>query len=160
MNFPSILLWGFIATLVLTTITSASQSLGLSRMSIPFVLGTMYTPDRDRAMFVGFVLHVIGGWLFAFLYGFAFESLGRAEWWLGATGGLVHGLFVLVVGFSILPGLHPRMASERQGPTPTRELEPPGFIGLHYGRGTPVVTLFAHIVYGAIIGGFYRLSSA
>lgn len=136
---------------------AASQSLGFSRMSIPFILGTAFTANRDRAMFVGFLVHVIIGCLFAFLYGFGFESLGRAHWWLGATGGLLHGLFVLVAGLSILPGLHPRMASERQGPTPTRELQPPGFMGLHYGRGTPLVSIIAHLVYGAILGGFYHL---
>jgi len=34
---------------------------------------------------------------------------------------------------------------------------PPGFLALDYGRGTPVVTVVAHIVYGGIIGGLYHL---
>jgi hypothetical protein len=58
----------------------------------------------------------------------------------------------------VLPGFHPRMATEQRGPEPTRELEPPGFLALNYGRGTPLLTLLAHLVYGAIIGAFYRLA--
>ena len=33
-------------------------------------------------------------------------------------------------------------------------LEPAGFLLLNYGRRTPLVTLAAHVVYGAIVGGF------
>ena len=49
------------------------------------------------------------------------------------------------------------MASEQHGPTPTRQLEPPGFLALNYGRRTPISVLVAHLVYGAILGAFYRL---
>jgi hypothetical protein len=157
MNLTSILLWGFVATIVLTTVMAAGQGLGLSRMSIPFMLGTMVTPNRDRAMLAGFMMHVVNGWLFALVYGAAFESIGRATWWLGAGAGLIHGTFVLVVGMRMLPGMHPRMASERHGPTPTRALQPPGFLALHYGRQTPTIALLAHVVYGSILGLGYRL---
>ena len=58
----------------------------------------------------------------------------------------------------LLPGLHPRMVSEYYGPTPNRRLKPPGFMALNYGRQTPVVTIAAHLMYGAIIGGFYELA--
>jgi hypothetical protein len=30
-----------------------------------------------------------------------------------------------------LPAMHPRMASEQDGPTPTKQLEPPGFMALN-----------------------------
>jgi hypothetical protein len=152
-----IALWGFVGTVVLTGLMSASQAFGLSRMSIPFMLGTMVTPDRDRAKLVGFGLHLANGWGFALVYAAAFRSWHRATWWLGAGIGLVHALFVLVAALPMLPGLHPRMASEQQGPTPTRQLEPPGFLALHYGRRTPLVVILAHLAYGAILGAFYRL---
>jgi hypothetical protein len=58
----------------------------------------------------------------------------------------------------LLPGLHPRMASEHRGPEPTRLLEPPGFLALHYGRRTPVVAVLAHVLYGIILGAFYRIA--
>jgi hypothetical protein len=49
------------------------------------------------------------------------------------------------------------MASETRGPTVVRMLEPPGFLGQHYGVRTPISVLLAHVVFGAILGGFYRL---
>ncbi len=155
MNWPSVLLWGFFATIVLTTLLSASQGLGLSRMSIPFLLGTIVTPDRKRANLLGFALHLANGWLFALLYALAFEAWGSATWWLGATLGLVHGFATLAILMPLLPSLHPRMAAEDHGPAPTPQLEPPGFLALHYGRGTPLATLLAHAVYGGILGGLY-----
>ena len=77
---------------------------------------------------------------------------------MGAIFGLMHALFVLTALMPVLPGVHPRMVSEFAGPEPVRLLEPPGFLVLNYGYTTPVVTIAAHIFYGAIIGGFYQVS--
>lgn len=158
MNVPSVLLWGFVATLVLTGMLSGAQGLGLSRMNITYMLGTLFTADHDRAVVFGFLIHVVNGWLFASLYALGFESLDLATWWLGGLGGLVHALIVLVSLMPLLPGMHPRMASQRHGPTPTKLLQPPGFLALHYGRQTPIVSVVAHVTYGAILGGFYALA--
>jgi hypothetical protein len=38
-------------------------------------------------------------------------------------------------------------------------LEPPGFLLLNYGVRTPLVTLLAHLAYGALVGGFAALAS-
>jgi hypothetical protein len=157
-NIPGILLAGFAATIVLTTTMAAGQGLGFTRMSMPFLVGTIFTPARDRAMVVGFLVHAFNGILFALLYALMFQALRNATWWLGAMMGLVHGLFVLTVGMALLPGLHPHMVSEYFGPTPNRLLQPPGFLALHYGRRTPIVTMIAHLLYGAIVGAFYRLA--
>jgi hypothetical protein len=58
----------------------------------------------------------------------------------------------------LLPAFHPRMVSEYYGPTPNRRLQPSAFLALNYGKQTPVVTIVAHVLYGAIIGGFYELA--
>src|SRR5581483_11955741 len=78
----------------------------------------------------------------------------------GAAIGLVHSLFVLAAALPVLPALHPRMASEQSGPTPTRQLEPPGFLALNYGYRTPLSVVLAHLLYGAILGLFCRLAVA
>ncbi len=159
MNIPSILLWGFVATVVLTGFMTASQGLGFSRMSMPFLLGTILTPDRDRANILGFLVHLVNGWIFSAIYAAAFESWNRATWWLGGGIGLIHALFLLMAVMPVLPGMHPRMASEERGPTETQQLQPPGFMALHYGRRTPAVTIAAHVVFGIILGAFYHLTS-
>jgi uncharacterized membrane protein YagU involved in acid resistance len=157
MNLAQALLWGFAATVVLTTLLSTSRALGFTRIDIPFMLGTLVTDNRDRAKWIGFLFHLFNGWVFALIYVAAFHSVGRASLWFGALIGLVHSLFVLTVGMATLPSVHPRMASEQEGPTPTRLLEPPGFLALNYGRQTPLASIFAHLIYGGILGFFYRM---
>lgn len=155
MNLPSILVWGFAATIVLTAMTIAAQSLGLTRIDLPFIIGTMVTPNRDRAKVIGTLFHVVNGWIFAIVYALFFEQLHAATWWLGAAIGIVQGVFVVVALLPILPGMHPRMVSDFRGPEPTRLLEPPGFLAINYGRMTPLVLILAHAVYGLILGAFY-----
>src|SRR5262249_19045151 len=82
MRFGEWALWGFAATVVLTTMMSLSQGLGITRMSVPYLLGSMFSADRDRAKLIGFCIHLINGWLFALVYLFVFHSLHRATWWL------------------------------------------------------------------------------
>jgi hypothetical protein len=146
---------GLLSTIVMTTLMSASQGLGLSRMSLPFLLGSVFTPDRNRANVAGFFLHFVNGWIFSLLYALAFAAVGQTSWWLGGIFGLVQGLFVLAALMPLLPSLHPRMATEDYGPTPTRQLEPPGFLALNYGRRTPLITLGAHLAYGVLMGALY-----
>ena len=157
MNKRSVVQWGFVGTVVLTSLMAGSQGLGFTRINLPFMLGTMFTPNRDRAKLVGFGVHIVNGWLFAAIYAAAFESWRRATWWIGAAIGVVHATFVLVAAMPILPSIHPRMASEQRGPTPTKQLEPPGFLALNYGRRTPISVIIAHVVYGGILGACYRL---
>lgn len=160
MNVGSWLLWGFVATVVLTTVMAASQGMRLTRMNIPYMLGTMFTPDRDRAKLLGFVVHLANGWAFSLLYVAAFQAWRLATWWLGAAIGLVHAAFVLSAGMRIVPGLHPRMATEQQGPTVASQLEPPGFLALNYGVQTPLSVIVAHVLFGAILGAFYSAGVA
>jgi uncharacterized membrane protein YagU involved in acid resistance len=157
MNWNSWLLWSPVATLALTSVMAGSQGLHLTRMNLPYMLGSIFTPNRERAKLIGFVFHLMNGWIFSLAYVAAFQSWGRATWWAGAAIGLVQAIFVLTVVVDLLPSLHPRMASEQTGPTVTRQLEPPGFLALNYGYQTPISVLVAHLIYGAILGGFYRM---
>jgi hypothetical protein len=49
------------------------------------------------------------------------------------------------------------MASEQQGPTVVRQLEPPGILALNYGYQTPLAVLLAHVAFGMVLGAFYRM---
>lgn len=156
-DWIGLFVWGLVATATLTILLRGSQALRLTRLDIPFMLGTVLTPDRDRAKLFGFFWHLVNGWVFSLGYALAFAQLGEATPLAGGLLGLLHGLFVLTIVFAVLPGLHPRMASDFAGPTPTRDLEPPGFLALNYGLRTPIATLLGHLVYGAILGAFYQV---
>jgi hypothetical protein len=150
----SALAWGisgFGATVILTLMLVAAQGLGLTRMSLPYLLGTMFTPDRDRARLVGVVVHLLNGWIFSLVYFAAFAVAGAATLLLGALIGLVHGLFVAAVGLPALPAFHPRVARPHAGPTTERRLEPPGFMACNYGWSTAAVIVAAHVVFGLLL---------
>jgi hypothetical protein len=158
------MIWGAVAggvvgTVVLTTLLRAASELGLTRMDIPFLLGTAVTADRVRAKALGYALHFVFGLLFALGYYGVFAAVGHAGFLVGAGFGLLHGLFAGSALVNILlPAVHPRMGSGFDAAGSTPLLEPPGFLLVNYGRQTPVATLVAHVAYGAIVGGFIGLS--
>jgi hypothetical protein len=147
-----VLLWGLIATVAMSGVQFGAQRLGYSRLSLPFLIGTMFTGERAAANVAGLVFYLLGGWLFAFIYYFIFASLERGGWLIGAVIGVIHGIVLLVAFLPLLPYMHPRMASEYDGPDYRRRLQPPGFLALNYGYRTPLATLISQAIYGAILG--------
>jgi hypothetical protein len=145
-------LFGLLSTAVLTAMMIAAQLGGISRLDLPLILGTVVTPDPDKARFAGFVIHLLVGQAFALGYAACFGLLDQATWWLGALLGALHGTIALTALIPVLVGVHPRMASDRAGPGSTAVLEPPGLLGLNYGAGTPLVTISAHVAYGVALG--------
>jgi hypothetical protein len=129
-----------------------AQMAGQTRLDLPLLLGTIVTPDPDRARVAGFVIHLAVGQCFALGYAASFALLGRATWWLGALLGALHVAIALTVLVPLLAGVHPRMASARAGRSSTAMLEPPGLLGLNYGRQTPGAAIVAHLLYGIALG--------
>jgi hypothetical protein len=155
MNVWSALAGGTMGTLALTTMLAGASHLGFTRIDLPFLLGTAFSTDRPRARVIGFGLHLVAGLLFSLGYYAMFVAVGGSSWWLGALFGLGHALFAstwLVNTFLQL--VHPLMGTPWTAAHETPLLEPPGFMLLNYGMATPIVTVLAHLVYGAIIGAF------
>jgi hypothetical protein len=159
MSFWGSIVGGFVGTLVLTTCLRAGSEVGLTRMDLPFLLGTAFSRDRTRAKAIGYALHFVAGQAFAAMYYGVFVVIGESGWWLGGLFGLVHALFAGSALVNVLlPVVHPRMGSPQSAASSAPLLEPPGFMMLNYGPSTPGITVIAHVVYGAIVGGFISLS--
>jgi hypothetical protein len=151
---------GFAGTLVLTTILRAASELRLTRIDLPFLLGTAFTANRLRAKALGYALHFLAGFVFAVAYYAIFVAIDRSGWWLGALFGFFHALFAATALVNLLlPLVHPRMGSSLTGANTTALLEAPGFLMLNYGLQTPLVNIVAHVAYGALVGGFTQLAS-
>ncbi len=146
---------GFVGTIVLTSSLRFAQETGLTRMDIPLLLGTVFTSNRSRANFIGYAVHFVNGLLFALLYYLVFRAVGHAGWLFGLALGAVHALFAggALVGV-LLPAVHPRMGTPWSDAEETPLLEPPGFLLENYGSRTAIGNLGAHLLYGAIVGGF------
>ena len=133
---------GFAGTVVLTTALRAGNQLNLTRMDLPFLLGTAFTSDRTHAKALGYLLHFLVGLAFALIYYAIFLAIGRSGWWLGAVFGLAHGLFAgTALVNTLLPLIHPRMGTRSTAAPTVALLEPPGFLMLNYGPQTPLVPL-------------------
>jgi hypothetical protein len=158
MSLFAALVGGFVGTLVLTTGLRAATHLRLTRIDLPFLLGTAVSADRMRAAALGYTLHFGFGLLFASGYYVVFAAVDEASWWLGALLGVLQALFAGTALVNLLlPLVHPRMATSMSAAHVTPLLEHPGFLLLNYGYSTPLVMIIVHVLYGAIIGEFVAL---
>ncbi|TMK36853.1 MAG: hypothetical protein E6G58_04870 [Actinobacteria bacterium] len=136
----------------------AGGPLRLTRIDLPFLLGTALTSDRKRVKAIGDIAHFLFGFLFSLGYFAILWAVGRSGWLLGAALGLAHGAFAGAASVNVLlPLVHP-MGDSMSASDTVAHLERPGFLMLNYGRRKPVVVLVAHIASGAIVGGFIALS--
>lgn len=152
MDWSGWAIFGLIATAALTAVMTGAQLAGRTRLDLPLMLGTIVVADPDRARVAGFLVHLVNGQAFALGYAAVFHATGDATWWAGALLGVLHGAVALLVIVPLLPGVHPHMASERAGLSSGPALEPPGLLGLNYGRETPIVTMVAHVAFGIALG--------
>lgn len=155
MSLVGALAGGLVGTVVLTTGLRLAQELGLTRMDIPLLLGTIFSQDRSRANLIGYALHFFNGLIFSLLYAGVFFAVGQAGWLFGAVLGLVHAAFAGGALVNVLlPALHPHMGTPWSDARESPILEPAGFMLRNYGRYTALATAVAHLAYGAIVGGF------
>lgn len=154
----SALAGGVVGTLAMTTIVKAAAETAITRMDLPLLLGTVVSVNRRKARAIGYVMHFVLGVLFAEAYGGLFAILGHGSWRLGALVGALHAIFTATVLIGVLlPVVHPRMATPDTAANAITLIEPPGFLMLNYGRNTFLVTLAAHVVYGALVGLIVRV---
>lgn len=144
-------------TMMLTTVLRAASEVGWTRMDLAFLLGTAVTENRRKAKAIGYVFHFLLGIAFALVYGVLFVTIDYSSWWLGALLGALQAFFVSTVLVNVLlPVVHPRMGTPETAANEIALVEPPGFLMLNYGRNTFLITLAAHVAYGAIVALAFR----
>ena len=113
---PSIIA-GVIGTLVFTTVLYLGPMMGLPKMDIIGVIGTMVTEPGPAARAIGTVGHFVMGAVFAIVYALLWSAgIGSSVWWWGAIFGVVHGFIVALVGMPAMLSMHPRAPEQEQGP--------------------------------------------
>jgi hypothetical protein len=96
--------------------------------------------------------------VFALAYAWFFVTIGTASCRIGALCGALHACFSSTILVNVLlPVVHPRMATDETAADGAALIEPPGFLMLNYGRNTFLITLIAHLAYGAVIGAIVQV---
>ena len=120
---------GFVGTLVLTTALRTANELGLTRVDLPFLLGTAVTRDRARAKALGYLLHLWPGRRSRSSTTRSSPRSTRAAGCSARCFGLLHGIVSATALVNILlPAVHPRMGSALSAADSSPLLEPPGFL--------------------------------
>lgn len=147
LSWPLLLWAGFTATIAVTWLSFVARRYGWTRLSPVRVLGCLFTDNADGigSRILGTLLHfAVGGVVLAFIYGIIFELIGRADIPLGIALGLAHG----VLAGLLLPVLTAHGHC-------TGAVRDPGIFGWKLGLITPLGLLFAHALYGGVLGYVY-----
>lgn len=151
-NIIRALLAGLAGTVAFTALIYAGPSMGLPRMDIATMLGTMFVANPGAAFAPGLAMHLMIGLVLALGYAFLFAHwLPGRPWLRGALYGLVPWAMMMVVVLPMLGLVHPLV---RAGMMPAPGL----FLS---GMGTvmaPLGGLIGHLVYGAVLGAVYGRS--
>ncbi len=119
--------------------------MGMPKMDIATMLGTMFLSSLGPALWLGMMIHLMTGTvLFPAIYRLTLQPRSGS----GTGPGVLFGLFLwAVANLMVMPmmgAIHPMVKS---GMMPA-----PGFLMLHLGVMAPVGSLIGHLVYGVLLG--------
>lgn len=136
---------GFLATAAMTALMYAAPMMGLPKMDIATMLGTMFLASPGPAFWLGMMIHfMMGTLLFPAVYRFVLQPGGGSGTHLGALWGFILWGVANLMVMPMMGGIHPMVKS---GMMPA-----PGFLMLKLGVMAPVGSLIGHLVYGALLG--------
>jgi predicted outer membrane lipoprotein len=146
MKLIKAMLGGVIGATTISVVTAGLRAAGVP-INFELMLGSLFTESTSfGAWLLGLVLHLIVGSAFGVVYALIFEhGLYRASWGLGMVVSLAH---LALAGFALagVPVLHPLVPGA---------LPAPGPMMLGYGTIGLVTFVVLHLMFGAIVGGFY-----
>jgi len=129
----------------MTALMYAGPMMGMPKMDIASMLGTMLLASPGPAFWLGMVIHLMMGVvLFPAIYHFMFQPVGGG----GTSRGVLFGLLLwAAANLMVMPmmgAIHPMV---KRGMMPA-----PGMLMLHLGLMAPVGSLLGHLVYGVLLG--------
>ncbi len=143
------IIWGVVATVAFTLFSLMGKAMGMTRMDILDLLGSMMaSPGSTASQAIGAVIHHTNGALLAiaWVYGVALIGL-PANWLTGlAWGAILTALTFLML--STMGAMHPAIKRGEQ--------EDPGPMATNFGAMTPLGSLMGHLVYGLVLGLLYQ----
>ena len=136
---------GFVATAAMTALMYGAPMMGMPKMDIATMLGTMFLSSSGQAFALGMMVHLMMGTvLFPAVYGFTLQPDSGGGTGRGALLGLVLWAAANLMVMPMMGTVHPMVKS---GMMPA-----PGFLMLNLGVMAPMGSLIGHLVYGALLG--------
>lgn len=150
---------GALATVAMTALMQMGAAMGMTRMNMALMLGSMFRRDPESARALGMTLHFMNGLAFGVLYALVWWAIDPADladaWWIGLVFGAVHGVVAMAM-MPVMGGMHPRVRGDAfavsEGPGSELRLPPFGFGGRGFGSMTPMGILLGHLVLGVVWG--------
>jgi len=147
MNILGAIVAGLVATVVFTVVMVMAPRMGMPKMDIVAMLGTMF--GRENRL-LGWMMHAMMGVVFGLIYAFLWSSgIGAVTWLWGLIFGAVHWLIVGVV-MGMIPMMHAGIKSGA--------VKAPGLWMTNDGGMMAFVGgLIGHLVFGLVLALVYRL---
>ena len=137
MNVSVALLAGVLGTIVMTMLMLIGPRMGMPKMDMPGMLGTMVAPPGAAAQALGGVMHLVMGAIVAIFYALAWSwGLGSPNWAGGGLLGLAHGVVAAIL-MPVMTRMHPRNPESAGGAM------------------TVVGILMGHLVFGLVVAWVY-----
>jgi len=133
----NLVLAGFLGTLAFYIAAYVDIAITGVPLDITVVLGQLVAGDHESAQIIGHVFHIGNGIGLTLFFGYVFLPISKrvmkGRMWLH---GIIFGIIVTVT--TVWLGLLPALGA--------------GIAGLNIAPEVPAMTMFRHIVFGAIIG--------
>jgi len=148
MNLLGAIIAGLAGTIVMTLVMAMAPKMGMPKMDIVGMLGSMFTADGSRTL--GMVMHLMMGAVFAIVYSLLWNvGIGAVSWLWGLVFGAVHWL-VTGMMMVIIPMMHAGIKSGK--------VEAPGaFMMKDGGIMAFMGGLVGHMVFGVVVVLVYGL---
>lgn len=129
---------GVIATILMSFFISVVSKSSWIPMSMPSIIGRIFSKNANDAKFIGWLFHIIAGVIFAFVYVYFLNFFSVLS---SPVAMLVGSAFGVLHGFSLFFMLLPSLAEHH----PDKSVR-------SVGGALALVYFFAHIVYGTMVG--------
>jgi uncharacterized membrane protein YagU involved in acid resistance len=146
MNVLSAVIAGIVATIVFTMVLVMASKMGMPKMDIVSLLGSMFSAKSNPVL--GWMMHLMMGIVFALVYALIWSlGFGTATWGIGLIFGAIHWLIVGMI-MGMIPMVHvgiKRGAVQAPGLWMTNNGGVMAFMG----------GLVGHMIFGAVLALAY-----
>ena len=109
--------------------------LGIGKIDVIPAVGALVTRRAENIFAAGYIVHFFSGIIFAYIYWAIIAAMRLpVTWWTFGMAGFIHGILVMLLVAIAIMEHHPIARYHERGPM------------------TGLAQLFAHIIYGVVVG--------